>query len=408
MSTTSFNDLPQETAACILLRLSVKDLIRSTSNKTWYSLITNPSFISDQIRNAISSCHDNALLIIPSLTSHQNYCSLISAHTSSVLAKFDIPFDTKTRSLKLVTQIHGMLLLTDMDVRQGSRQLYLWNPYVKRHRVLFSSCFKKYLDDADRTHCVTGMGFDKGTSDYKVVRIVYVGDKGQNLCGEVAPKVEVYSFRKNTWRRLKNHGVRRLVDGYGAYVDGSFYWVERMEPKSIFTTLKSKNLRILSFDFESEVFEEVRLPVGVPDCLGTITPFQLMEFEGLLAFCVLDTFDSSDEDLTYPYCMWLMRQENGVRSWTLRFRTVLKEGGTPVNITKNGTLVIEIFRMGSPDITNLVSYNLKSMIRKYHGYGKPGGQEVINSALSHSTVDTSFPESLIMFEGGKSLVKSAK
>lgn len=264
----------------------------------------------------------------------------------------------------------------------------------------------QFLDDPDRTYCVAGMGFDKGTSDYKVVRIVYVGDKGQKLCGEVAPKVEVYSFRKNTWRRLKYHGVRRLVNGYGAYADGSFYWVEREEPKD-FGVLKSKNLRIVSFHFQTEVFGEVKMPDNVPEFLGMITPFQLMEFEGSLAFCVLDTFDSSDEARTYPYCMWLMRQENGVSSWTLRFRAVLK-GGTPLNITKNGALVIEIFRMGSLDITNIVSYNLKSMTRKYHGYGKPGGQEVVESALSHSTVDTSFPESLIMYEGGKSLVKSAK
>ncbi|KAF1002611.1 hypothetical protein AG4045_010847, partial [Apium graveolens] len=131
MGTTSFNDFPKETTAEILLRLPVKDLIRSTSvSKTWYSLITDPSFISDQIRKAVSCCNHNSLLIIPTNTSHQNYCSLISTDTSSLFEKFDIPFQTNTRTLKLVTETH---------------------------RVLVSSCFKKPLDALFTTYCVAGM-----------------------------------------------------------------------------------------------------------------------------------------------------------------------------------------------------------------------------------------------------------
>ena len=87
------------------------------------------------------------LLIIPPSTSLQKDCSLFSAETSSTLIeKFDIPFETKTRTLKLIAQVHGMLLVTDLHTDYASRELYLWNPYVKRHRVLVSSCYKKHLD----------------------------------------------------------------------------------------------------------------------------------------------------------------------------------------------------------------------------------------------------------------------
>ena len=55
VSTTTFHDLPEETTAEIFSRLSVKDLIKSSSvNKAWYSLINNPSFISSQIRKLLT------------------------------------------------------------------------------------------------------------------------------------------------------------------------------------------------------------------------------------------------------------------------------------------------------------------------------------------------------------------
>lgn len=48
------------------------------------------------------------------------------------------------------------------------------------------------------------------------------------------------------------------------------------------------------------------------------------------------------------------------------------------------------------------------MIHKDHGFGKPGGPEVSRYIRTPSTVDTSFPQSLINDEGGKSLVKPSK
>lgn len=95
-TTTSFDDLPQEMATNIFLRLPVKSLVRSTLvNKKWYSLITNPHFISSQIKLASSHSHDNVVLFIPHVISQEMHCSLISAETSKVFEKFEVPFTTR-------------------------------------------------------------------------------------------------------------------------------------------------------------------------------------------------------------------------------------------------------------------------------------------------------------------------
>ncbi|XP_074360536.1 F-box/kelch-repeat protein At3g23880-like isoform X1 [Apium graveolens] len=410
MGTTSFNDFPKETTAEILLRLPVKDLIRSTSvSKTWYSLITDPSFISDQIRKAVSCCNHNSLLIIPTNTSHQNYCSLISTDTSSLFEKFDIPFQTNTRTLKLVTEVHRLLLLTDLYMIYAYRELYLWNPYVKTHRVLVSSCFKKPLDALFTTYCVAGMGFDEATNDYKIVRIFYVEDDKRKRFGVVAPKVEIYSLRKNTWRKMKNTRVPRFVYERGVYVNGCYYWLEKNESRFAEANNSYGNkLRIMFFDFQSEVFGEFEVPHDVPSDLGRCSPHKLMQFEDSLALCVLDSPLCDEGNSRFPCCIWLMRQENGVVNWTLRFRALLEELGTPLDITKNEALILEAIRSRDLDVTSIISCDLKTMIHKDHGFGKSMDPDVSIFDLDPSTVDNSFPESLIMYEGGKLLLKYAK
>ncbi|KAL8156826.1 F-box protein CPR1-like [Apium graveolens] len=410
ISTTSLDDLPQETTAEILSRLPVKDLIRSTSvNKTWYSLINNPSFISSQITRSISNCRDNTVLIIPPFISQQNYCSLISADTSSVIEKFDIPFVTKSRSLKLIVEVHGLLLLTDLHIDYATRELYLWNPYVKKHRVLVSSCFTKLLDNRNKSYYIVGMGFDKISNDYKVVRIVYIGDDKGKQFGEVAPKVEVYSFRKSTWRKIKDPRVPRLANEEGAFVNGKYYWVEMKQPGTPeFNNMKSRELKIISFDFNTELFGEFKVPSAVPRLLGVIAPFKLMEYQGSLVLCTIDPDRCIADPPKYPYRAWMMSQENGVVSWTQCFYVELKEYGPPLNITKTGTLVTEAYRSEFGDVTSICSCNYRSKVIKDHGFGKHGGPEVSRHLLAPSTADTSFPESLIMYEGGKSLLKYGK
>lgn len=182
-----------------------------------------------------------------------------------------------------------------------------------------SSCFKKVLADCRRSYCVAGMGYDKATDDYKVVRILYV-------CGEVIPKVEVFSFREHTWRKLKNHGVLRLVHGYGIYVDGCYYWLE-YKNTAIYPVSDDIEFRVLSFDFDTEVLREFKVPDDVPNSLGEIFPFKLLKFENSLALCYKGSPLSEKGVASYPYYVISMKQEKGVVAWTMSFTFVLEKFG---------------------------------------------------------------------------------
>lgn len=102
-----------------------------------------------------------------------------------------------------------------------------------------------------------------------------------------------------------------------------------------------------------------------------------------------------------------MSQENCQVSWRLHLNVVLREYGPHLNITKSGTLIVEVYRSEHADVTSIYSFNHRSRLRKDLGFGKHGGPEVSPTAFAPSTVGTSFPESLIMYEGGKSLLKYA-
>ena len=166
-----------------------------------------------------------------------------------------------------------------------------------------------------------------------------------------------------------------------------------------------EQLRILSFNFDTEAFGELlKLPDEVSSCVGQAAEFKLMEFEGLLCVCVFDFQYRSSGQL---FSIWSMRSENGVISWSLRFRFLLKEGESrPLNITKSGSLIIQSYgdyHRGSS--ARIFSCNLKSIHDRDIGFSK----FEYTKYWVISTVDTHFMESLVMYEGDqKSVLKSAE
>ncbi|KAL8109468.1 F-box/kelch-repeat protein At3g23880-like [Apium graveolens] len=411
-STTSFSDLPCDFVLEVFSRLPAKTLIRSSFvSKTWYSLIVSPAFISAQIRHYVVSCCDNdAVLIIPPYIPEQRHAHLISAQTGSVIETFEVPFNTVTGSLKVLGSVNGLLLLTDLHLKHDCRDLYLWNPSVRQRRKVTSSCFKRLLNNREASYYNVGLGFCKSSSDYRVVRIVYTVDSKFRRFGDVAPQAEIYSVRRRTWRKMKDPAVPRLVLANGTYVNGRYYWLA--DPEKAGTVYKANSvldeLWILSFDFDNERFEELKLPDEVCKCAREIGQCQLMVFEDSLSVCVFGQEESHGET-GYPYYIWVMRQENGEMFWDLRFKVALERSGWPMNITKSGTLVIESCPLQRLDMTTIFSRHLRSNRYTDLGFGKCGGLgDDAMYFVAPATVDTSFVESMVMYEGGKSMVKYAK
>ncbi|WOG94455.1 hypothetical protein DCAR_0313751 [Daucus carota subsp. sativus] len=404
---SSFDDLPHETVFEILLKLPVKSIIRSTLvNKSWRSLIKNPDFISAHIQRSVSCYDESAVLLVPYMGSFEKYCSLVSTDTSSLIQKFEFPFDTRrttTSSEALFASLHGLVLLSTSDELSSRSELYLWNPSLGTHRALVTkSPFDKRAYRWRRQILLAGLGFHKPTNDYRVVMAFSGADKKGKVYEEQAPKAEIYSLREHAWKELKNSKVPRLIPKNETYVDGRFYWLGTMLPEThdVFqlSTLRyscnPEQLRILSFNFDTEAFGELlKLPDEVSSCVGQAAEFKLMEFEGLLCVCVFDFQYRSSGQL---FSIWSMRSENGVISWSLRFRFRLKEGAArPLNITKSGSFIIESYGYSNWN-TRIFSCNLKSMHDRDIGLSKFQKYAEYSSIY---TVDTHFMESLVMYEG---------
>lgn len=169
---TSFDNLPSETAVEIFTRLPVKALIRSTSvNKSWYSLITNPKFISAHIKHTLSTVDEDVVLVIPHCNvSQEQYASLYSIETGHVIDKYEIPFTTRTDTMQLVGSVDGLLCVTDVNVPEVGRDLHFWNPSVRKYMSVVTSCDHKWKD---KFYNVVGLGVVEPDDDIRVVRIRY-------------------------------------------------------------------------------------------------------------------------------------------------------------------------------------------------------------------------------------------
>ncbi|KAL8109469.1 F-box/kelch-repeat protein At3g17530-like [Apium graveolens] len=387
-STTSFDDLPVEVATEIFTRLPVKTLIRSTSVcKTWYSNITNPTFISAHIQHSLSCVNQTAILVIP--LKYNKSCSLISAHTGQVFKNYKIPFTTKNGTVKLVASLSGVLSFNafpvdefGVPVVEDYQELYLWNPSVGKYKALFSSCFKK-RGEGEFTYGV-GLGVHESSYDFRVVRVVCC------KVGKLRPKVEVYSLRTNKWRKIRNPGVPRVAYNCGVPVGNSMvYWLERNRGMSCF-----EEGYVVYFDFSREVFGQIKLPDDVCKCVGLRAEFTLMNFEGKLAVCVYDEAKERNGMKLLPCCIWLMSHEDGKVSWTPRFKVVLREHACLFRLSRSGALLM---LSASGSVQGLVSCDLNSQDLRLT---KP----LVTEPCS---VDPSFVESLLMLEGRDELLKSA-
>ncbi|KAK2969217.1 hypothetical protein RJ640_020367 [Escallonia rubra] len=190
------NDLPTEIFINILTRLPVKTLIQFTAVcKSWYFVINDPHFITTHL-NRFTLNRDCQLVHLPSVSSGERWCSVLSVNSFDQLADHKIPFSPEFDTFRIAGSVNGLLCLTDYRFQYYGKNLYLWNPSVHKFRIVRDSCFARKPD----TFVVLGFGFDSRTSDYKVVRIFY--DFNLYFSGGKVPDVEVYSINTGVWRKI--------------------------------------------------------------------------------------------------------------------------------------------------------------------------------------------------------------
>ncbi|XP_028060635.1 F-box protein CPR1-like [Camellia sinensis] len=346
--------LPEEVwTRNILATLPIKTLLRCTSVcKSWYSLITSPSFISTHLNR--NKQQDPPLLLLRHCSEHPRKEHFSIRHDNPTLddyAELDFPFHSVNW---IVGSCNGVVCLSD-DHMCYVHTIILWNPSIRksfnlpRPNVVFQT-------HGPLMHSI-GFGFDSINHDCKVVRVIYVeDDDGFDI---VPPEVELYSLSRGCWQSISDCGVQSIIPERSpqVYINGAVHWIayDRKTNGSFRRSL------IVSFNMCDELFRKIFLPDSLAAQRGITIEINVFG-ESL---CVMhDVFLSGSNK---AYDMWVMEKYSVVESWTKLFAIVdyQQSLGPVIGFRKNSEVLLE---RGE----NLVSYDLKTKETKnlgIHGVG---------------------------------------
>ncbi|KAK4351982.1 hypothetical protein RND71_027500 [Anisodus tanguticus] len=233
---------PEDLTKEILVRLPVKSLFRfKCACKKWYALIKSHSFIQQHL-----NCSKNKLLIYDYGAPDDDESPPISLTILDDQNEENNPQRFRGMT-NLIGSMDGLFYL-ECEIDRELISCALWNPATTEVRAIPLPPPKIDGSTYYGGGREFGFGLDPLTNDYKVVHFY-------TLYFDTA----VYSCSRDSWRifRPKNFYKSFLSERkdvtrrtYGTlYLNGAYYW------------LLTGKWNILSFDFGSEVFEEI----GGPD-----------------------------------------------------------------------------------------------------------------------------------------------
>ncbi|KAL7185303.1 hypothetical protein ACSBR2_027269 [Camellia fascicularis] len=246
--------IPRELLIDILTRIPAETLVRSTLvSKSWYSLITSPSFISHHLNRTISN-PDNTHLLLRYCTEdpiEQEHYSLRFddpiTNTFNEYAELNFPFTCIDPPFGIVGSCNGLICISDDQACYNHEMKSVSIPYPN----------VRFRSHGSFMHSL-GFGFDSVSNDFKVVRIVHIGLD----CNRVPPEVELYTLKTGIWRNISDKALPYIVveRSRQAYINGVSHWVAhtpRFGHAGIFRNL------IVSFDMNDELFGEISFPEGI-------------------------------------------------------------------------------------------------------------------------------------------------
>ncbi|THG21706.1 hypothetical protein TEA_015018 [Camellia sinensis var. sinensis] len=329
------SSLPEEVLADILSRLPVKQLLRFRSvSSLWRALIDSSDFVKLHLNRSIETKSNLSLIL---RDNHRLYSIEFDSLSSAVTAvQLDHhPLRCQDYGTEVWGSCNGLLCLANaLDT------LVLWNPSNRNSRRLPHAAVEfqnlsKYYENR-----IYGFGYDSGSDDYKVVRIVAI--KGVND-DYFDYEVKVYSLKSNSWHRAKKFPhFPNLKKSGGALAGGALHWVVTEELEVYTAGL------IVSFDLCREEYGFV----PQPDYSDMNFFMSVQELEGCLSV------------LCYYYLagvhLWVMKDYGVKESWT-KLVTVAEPGVVrpppymrPLVYSKNGGE-----RLLEQDMEGLLWYDLK-------------------------------------------------
>ncbi|XP_050210499.1 F-box/kelch-repeat protein At3g23880-like [Mercurialis annua] len=312
----------EELVVEILKRLPVKSLLKFTSVcKSWYSLITNPNFISLHLAHTTHANKSYISSYYPSESyayyRKQEFVLHSDIDSFSEFEKLELSsFYMCNSYFEIVGSCNGLVCLSD----EINNRLILWNPAI---REFITISLKGYCDQ----FAIIGFGFDSKNNAYKIVKI-------SNDLGDGQPLVEIFELSSNAWKTIlvKNLDYSICNSGSCTYLNGAAHWF----------ALKYNvwEITIALFDLSNEAFEELRLPEALADLMDTklVTLTVCRQSLALIYY----------EDWPGYYCVkcsiWVMKKYGVPLSWTKLFNLDVENYGNffkVLNFQRNGEILIQ-------------------------------------------------------------------
>ncbi|KAL8139361.1 hypothetical protein V2J09_005382 [Rumex salicifolius] len=319
-----FEELPEDLALMILLRLPVKSLSRFKSvSKSWCTLIRDPSFIAKHIK--FNSYRDFLLVTHLDQSANSQVFSFFTHQTFEPAGSL-VHNLNRIQGNSLFVQIlgpcNGVFCLFD-----GKETIALWNPAIKELQIVPPSDVIPPPNAGTLDTCI-GFGFDPKTEDYKVLAFKHLCTHSVNAMAHA----ELYSLQSNSWKLVdvadEFQPLGNLpISAFNPSIDGVFSWFEMDD---------HVDKVIFSFDMSKAVFMKTHLPdYGIP---SKRVHGKLVSFKNSLAFI----HDYSLGETAKGFDVWILGEYGSMSSWT-KYLTIgpVAEVKVPLGFLKSGELLFE-------------------------------------------------------------------
>ncbi|XP_058208998.1 F-box protein At3g07870-like isoform X1 [Rhododendron vialii] len=362
--------IPTELLAGILVRLPVEPLIRFTSVcKSWYSLITSPSFVAEHLDHTKTNTENLLLKTYDFVKKEERYLLCRGDEKfSDEFSELEFPLSTQIGHKRIVASYSGLLCMIDGGL---SGCIILWNPSIRKSVTLPMPS----LPQSSHRRFVLGFGAHPKTRENMVVFILY--EMADVARWKFPSKVELYTQGARSWRSIHSVGHPHYLpcdDWFPAFVNGSVHWIAR--DMRAFDADGIPSL-IMLFNMGSQAFSVLMMP----GALVSENPLRLsiMSYrESLAVSCHGRTTGGSS-------CLWVMKEYGVEESWAKLY-----------NITLPGMLVqIRGFRENGEVLAwtgdnQLLCYNCETKTFANSGY----------TGNSFPLSSYAFMESLVLVQPG--------
>ncbi|XP_062002254.1 F-box/kelch-repeat protein At3g06240-like [Rosa rugosa] len=382
--------LSEEMVGQFLSRLPPKALMRfKCIHKSWYNLITSPSFIAKNLSNSKNNKFASTTRILFKRTvlkdikdkneifyvlrdnnndrrdiflSLLDLCNDNDGDDQNLHSVVDdlivpLPFSICPFSLQIAGHCDGLICLVNIV----NEEVALCNPAIKEFKFLPRSSLllpRRHPEDDDGIESdvnAVGFGYDSKTQDYKIVRVItYI----TGIAYTLPSKAEVYTLSSHSWREIKIDKECHVfwTPSFEIHFRGIYYWSALTYP-----TPGADKEAIFAFDMSEETFEEIPIPDGICARDGIIKFLAVWKESVALISCKGDGPKSFD--------IWVMDDSSGIKgSWTKHLVIGPIECEIPLVFWKSDELLLVI------SDGRVVSYHLGNKTIKYlpiHGVEDP-------------------------------------